>query len=77
MPQKPITVSDLAALIHAREETRAELHLLAVRAYEQWCELEAKLEQLEARMNRSCNQLSDPAVGGLSALPGVASLGRR
>ena len=77
MPQKPVTVSDLAALIHEREETRAELHLLAVRAYEQWCELEAKLEQLEERMNRSCHELSDLAVEPLSALPAVSSLRRR
>ncbi len=59
MSNKLVTVSDLAALIHAREETRAELHLLAVRAYDQWCELEARLEQLEQRMSRSQQELSE------------------
>ena len=58
MSKNAVTVSDLAALIHAKEETRAELHLLAVRAYEQWFALEAKLIELEQRLDHSRNDLS-------------------
>jgi len=67
MSNKQVTVSDVAALIHAREETRAELHLLAVRAYEQWCELEAKLEQLEQRMAYSQHEISELSAGVVRA----------
>jgi hypothetical protein len=46
----PVTVFDLTRLIEAREETRAELRLLAIRAYEHWLELESKIEELERRL---------------------------
>lgn len=46
-----VTVSDLSQLIEAREETRAELRLLAIRAYEHWLELESKIEELEHRLD--------------------------
>jgi hypothetical protein len=46
-----VTVSDLSQLIEAREETRAELRLLAIRAYEHWLELECKIEELEHRLD--------------------------
>jgi hypothetical protein len=52
MKDKQLTVSDLSQLIAAREETRAELHLLALEAWQHWRELEAKLEQLEAHLFR-------------------------
>lgn len=48
-----VTVSDLAQLIEAREETRAELRLLAIRAYEHWLELESRIEELEQRLDEA------------------------
>lgn len=51
----PITVSDLTELIAAREETRAELRLLAISAYDHWLELEARIEQLEQRLDGAPN----------------------
>jgi BMFP domain-containing protein YqiC len=55
-----VTVSDLTQLIEAREETRAELRLLAIRAYEHWLELEAKIEELEHRLDEA-RRTSPPA----------------
>jgi hypothetical protein len=52
MKDEQITVSDLALLIAAREETRAELHLLSLEAWEHWREIEAKLQELEDRLCR-------------------------
>lgn len=48
-----VTVSELAQLIEARQETRAELRLLAIRAYEHWLQLEARIEELEQRLDRT------------------------
>lgn len=53
MANKPMTVSDVAELIRCREELRAELHALALRAYDHWCELEARLDALEARLDQA------------------------
>lgn len=55
-----VTVSDLTQLIEAREETRAELRLLAIRAYEHWLELESKIEELEHRLDEA--RRSSPPV---------------
>lgn len=55
-----VTVSDLTQLIEAREETRAELRLLAIRAYEHWLELESKIEELENRLDEQ-RRTSPPA----------------
>lgn len=62
MSDKQITVSDLSALIAAREETRAELHDLALEAFEQWRSLEAKLRDLEQRFDRSCDVASEVRI---------------
>lgn len=74
MSKKLVTVTDLAALIHAREEIRAELRSLAVHAYEQWCELEARLELLEERMDRSCCELTEPSVRVSSCPPPISNV---
>lgn len=58
MTREPVTVSDLAALIAAREETRAELQLLAVRAYEQWLDLQGQIRELEQRFDHTITQLA-------------------
>jgi hypothetical protein len=60
--QQQVTVSELMRMIEAHEEMRAELRLLAIRAYEHWLELEAKLEQLEHRLELS--RLSSALVAG-------------
>jgi BMFP domain-containing protein YqiC len=52
MKEKQLTVADLSQLIAAREEIRAELHLLALDARERWRALEAKLHELEERLDR-------------------------
>ncbi len=49
--KEPVSVTDVANLIQAREETRSELRLLAIRAYEHWLELEARIEALELRLD--------------------------
>ncbi|RYZ02420.1 MAG: hypothetical protein EOO73_31895 [Myxococcales bacterium] len=49
--ESPVTVSDLTQLIQARAETRAELRLLAIKAYEHWLELERRIEELESRLD--------------------------
>lgn len=52
MNAKELTVSDLSQLIAAREETRAELHLLSLAAWEHWRDIEARLRELEDRLCR-------------------------
>ncbi|MDF3069584.1 MAG: hypothetical protein K0R38_5185 [Polyangiaceae bacterium] len=49
--ENQVTVSDLTQLIQTREETRAELRLLAIRAYEHWLEVESRIEALESRLD--------------------------
>jgi BMFP domain-containing protein YqiC len=63
-----VTVSDLSQLIEAREDTRAELRLLAIRAYEHWLELESKIEALEHRLDEA-RRTSPPAEDGEGARP--------
>jgi hypothetical protein len=58
MSKIQVTVSDLSALIQAREDTRAELQLLALQAYEHWRDLDAKIQQLEDRFEHSYEELS-------------------
>jgi hypothetical protein len=55
---KDLTVGDLAALIESREEMRAELTLLAVRAHDQCCELEERLQALERRLDQSFEDIT-------------------
>lgn len=62
MKDKHVTVSDVSALIAEREETRAELHLLTLEAYEHWRALESKLHALEARFNLSCGEISEVRI---------------
>jgi hypothetical protein len=52
MKDKQLTVSDVSRLIAEREETRAELQLLSLEAWEHWRDLEAKLRELEHRLCR-------------------------
>jgi BMFP domain-containing protein YqiC len=54
----------------ANEQTRAELRLLAIRAYEHWLELEAKIEALETRLDLA-RRSSAPPTERLEA-PGSA-----
>lgn len=61
--QQQVTVSELMRMIEAHEEMRAELRLIAIRAYEHWLELEAKIEQLERRLELS-RQSSSALVAG-------------
>jgi hypothetical protein len=68
MSKATVTVSDLSQLIEAREDTRAELRLLAIRAYEHWLELESKIEQLEHRLDEA-RHTSPPAEDGEGARP--------
>lgn len=58
MTTKQLTVGDLAALIQSREEVRAELTLLAVRAHEQCCEIESRLLELERRLDQSFEDIT-------------------
>jgi BMFP domain-containing protein YqiC len=58
--KEQVTVSDLSELIEAREETRAELRLLAIRAYEHWLDLESKIEALEQRLDQSRTSSAAP-----------------
>jgi hypothetical protein len=55
---KDLTVGDLAALIESREEVRAELTLLAMRAHEQCCELEGRILELERRLDQSFDDIT-------------------
>jgi len=59
MSKKQITVSDLAALIEAREETRAELQQLTLCAFEHWRELDAKIKDLEERFAHSYDDFAE------------------
>jgi BMFP domain-containing protein YqiC len=68
MCDKQLTVSDLTALIQDREETRAELQLLALRAYEQWRELEAKIRELEERLDHCYGEISVARAGTLAVM---------
>lgn len=52
MKHNEVTVSDLSALIAAREETRAALQVLALEAYEHWQMLESRIHELELRLDR-------------------------
>ena len=45
MSSKTVTVSEVSALIEERERSRAEL----LTAYQQWCELEARVVALSRR----------------------------
>lgn len=78
--QNEVTVSELSQLIEAREETRAELRLLAIRAYEHWLELESRIEELETRLDsahKSDTQLRvAESVEGASDEPRQADGGR-
>lgn len=47
MSQKSVTVSEVSALIEEREHSRAQL----LKAYEHWCELEARIVELSRRMD--------------------------
>lgn len=58
--KQQVTVSDLSELIEAREETRAELRLLAIRAYEHWLDLESKIEALEQRLDQGRTSSAAP-----------------
>jgi len=58
--KEQVTVSDLSELIEAREETRAELRLLAIRAYEHWLDLESKIEALEQRLDQGRTSSAAP-----------------
>jgi hypothetical protein len=69
MADKELTVSDLSQLIAAREETRAELHLLSLEAWEHWRELEAKLHELEERL---CRGLDGEQRSGVHPIAGSA-----
>lgn len=55
MKDKRLTVSDLSQLIAAREETRAELHLLSLEARQHWHDIEARLHELEHRLDLAAN----------------------
>lgn len=77
MSKMHVTVSDLTALIQAREETRVELQLLALRAYEQWLELEARIRQLEERFEHSYTDLSETRESGVSLVAAPACSGGR
>lgn len=62
MKNNQVTVSDVTALISAREDMRAEIHLLTLEAYEHWRALEAKLHALEARFERSADAASEVRI---------------
>lgn len=63
MLKKQITVSDLAALIQAREDTRAELQQLTLCAFEHWRELDAKIKELEERFAHSYDDFTQAREG--------------
>ena len=67
MKNNELTVADLSRLIAAREETRAELHLLALEAWEHWRELEAKLRELEDRLCRGPDGQQHSGVHAIAA----------
>lgn len=67
MKDKELTVSDLSRWIAEREETRAELHLLALEAWEHWRELEAKLRELEDRLCRGPDGRQNSGVHPIAA----------
>jgi BMFP domain-containing protein YqiC len=69
--ENEVTVSDLSQLIEAREETRAELRLLAIRAYEHWLELESRIEELETRLDTA--HKSDTQLRAAEPVEGVPS----
>jgi hypothetical protein len=62
MNNNELTVSDLSQLIAAREETRAELQLLSLEAWEHWRDIEARLQALEDRL---CHRPSDQRGSGV------------
>jgi hypothetical protein len=64
LTNQPVTVGDLAALIEAREEVREELHELSLRAHQQCCELEARLQELEQRLDHSYDDISSVRLVG-------------
>lgn len=47
MSLKSVTVSEVSALIEEREQSLEEL----LKAYEHWCELEARIVELSRRMD--------------------------
>jgi len=55
-----MTVSDVAELIRERAELRAEMRALAARAFDQWREIDARLEELEERMNSHFEHVFEP-----------------
>jgi len=77
MAKTQVTVSDLSALIEAREETRAELQPLAQQAYEQWRDLKARIQQLEERLEHSYDDLSQARATAVVVTSRPATLPRR
>lgn len=74
MKNDQVTVSDVTALISAREDVRAEIHLLTLEAYEHWRALEAKLHALEARFDRSADAASEVRIRVPAAAPPLECL---
>ena len=76
MKHKQLTVSDLSQLIAAREETRAELRLLSLDAWERWRTIEAKLRELEGRLSGGVDAEHHSGVHAIEVATRVSESGR-